>query len=539
MQIPVKKLVRLLQPDRPAEVRRAALVVLGELGVREADSSAAVRATLNDGDKALRLCAIQAVGRMRIEPALPDLIGRIREGGEEAEQAAHAAARLGAKGTRALQELMPKVAPGLRRYIAAALATGGTASSETAALGVLLENDPNVVEAAARGFLAQVPTLTAAQKKSLAEQLLQMLKGKTDGLSPATETAVVRLLVALDDPRAEAVLWDHVLPPHAAEVRAAALQALGKWLKSPGKERLHRLFTCAGDRDFRVAAPALIILRGVALDEKTLPEWLTLLRTGDLVVRRLAVEKLGDRDTQEVASALAEQLSHPDRGLRDETLKRLGSLKHGREALTRSLLEAETPDRAWFLAKAQFGTVREHAESWRDPVFKQACVYLEAEDRRADALLYVLREADSSLLRDLLEERAVAHRKKKAYAKALLYLKMLVRDPACGFDTRLEYSLCGLKESPRDLNAQARADDTCLHHLAGLFQHHEDELFPALEKVKWLDPEDLYYLGFHFAEQDGHSHKFGGQVLTLLVKRAGRTKLAQAAKAKLKSAGLG
>ncbi len=132
----------------------------------------------------------------------------------------------------------------------------------------------------------------------------------------------------------------------------------------------------------------------------------------------------------------------------------------------------------------------------------------------------------------------MAHRKKKAYEQALLYLRLLTRDPACAFATRLELAGCGLKVSPQDLAAQAREDDPALNAFAGLLQHHADELFPALETMKWLDPEDLYYLGFHFVEQDGAGRKFGGQVLGLLVKRAGRTKLAQSARSKLRSAGL-
>ena len=42
-------------------------------------------------------------------------------------------------------------------------------------------------------------------------------------------------------------LWDRILPPHAAPTRAAALQALGKWVGTPNKEQLRRLFACAGD----------------------------------------------------------------------------------------------------------------------------------------------------------------------------------------------------------------------------------------------------------------------------------------------------
>jgi len=49
-------------------------------------------------------------------------------------------------------------------------------------------------------------------------------------------------------------------------------------------------------------------------------------------------------------------------------------------------------------------------------------------------------------------------------------------------------------------------------------------------QVKWLDPEDLYYLGFHFAEKDGAAKHFGGKMLKLVVKRSPKTKTGQAAK---------
>ena len=63
-------------------------------------------------------------------------------------------------------------------------------------------------------------------------------------------------------------------------------------------------------------------------------------------------------------------------------------------------------------------------------------------------------------------------------------------------------------------------------------------MFKQLGKVKWLDPEDLYYLGFHFAEQGGYQRQFGADVLKLVLKRSPRSKVAQAAKSKLRSAGM-
>jgi len=74
------------------------------------------------------------------------------------------------------------------------------------------------------------------------------------------------------------------------------------------------------------------------------PEWLALLEAADVAVRKLAMEKVGDRDSAEVADALLRQLNHPDRSLRDGALARLTRLKQGQKALTGTLLEADSAD---------------------------------------------------------------------------------------------------------------------------------------------------------------------------------------------------
>src|SRR5581483_4665214 len=147
------KLLHLLQPERPVELRCAAVRVLGVVADRDAATGKAIATLLRDTDAAIRLEALAAVGALRLESALPVLLERISEGGLESEAAAQAAARLGAKGTKALRELMQHTTPGLRRRIAGALAAAGTASAESAALEALLDTDPGVVDAAARSLL--------------------------------------------------------------------------------------------------------------------------------------------------------------------------------------------------------------------------------------------------------------------------------------------------------------------------------------------------------------------------------------------------
>jgi hypothetical protein len=534
-----KKLLRLLEPASPLESRCAAARVLGEIGIRDGQIVAALCQALSDSDPALRLQVLAAVGKLRIDQALPELLSRVENGGVEAEAAAQAAARLGPKGTRALQEMMKRVAPGLRRRIAGALAASGTASAETATLDILLDKDPGVVDAAARSLIAEVPSFTPAQRRTLADRILELVKPrKGSPLSAASETALIRLLAALGDPRGAVAFIARIEPPYPAELRATALQALGTLPLSQIRHKLSRILGCACDPDFRVAAPALMILKTVPVTDGILHEWLILLDAPDVAVRRFAVEKLAGKDSPEVAEALLRQLQHPDAGLRKEARARLAQTEHGREALARELLEARKADEAWMLARLQESFVSSYSPGLRKKILAQACAYLEAGDRRAEPLLYLLSEASAAALRERLAARALALRNKKAYDRALRYLRFLARDPACGEALRFEAAACALKLSKHDLATEARTRDPALQQLARLVHSHEVDPAERLKQAKWLAAEDLFYVGFHFSEGNRLEREFGAQALRLASQRSPRSKLAKDAKSKLRCTGL-
>jgi HEAT repeat protein len=534
-----KRLLRLLESDNPLDLREAAARVLGEIGTRDTQVATILCQALADPEPSFRLQVLGAIGRLRIDQALPQLLARVQAGGLEAEAAAHALARFGPRGTRVLKDLMSQVAPGLRRRIAAALATSGTASAGTATVDVLLDKDPGVVDAAARSLIAEVPTFSKAQRRALADRVLDLVKPRKGfDLQPAAETALIRVLAALGDPRGEPVFRARMDSPHSPELRAAALQALGTLPISSAKENVNRLLACACDPDFRVAAPALMILKAVPVTDRTIRDWLVLFDAPDAAVRRFVLEKLAGKDSADIADALLRQLRHPDQSLREAVRARLAQMRHGREALAEALLEAPSPDEAWTLARAQVPFVRDYPAGLRTKLFSQACAHLEAGDRRADALLFLLRAADPAALRDQLEGRALAMRKKKAYAAALIYLKLLTRDPACGEALRFETAACGLKVSERDLAVESRMADPSLQQFARLVHSHDVDPADRLKQAKWLTPEDLFYLGFHFVEGNRQEREFGGQSLRLAVQRSPRSKLAKDAKSKMRSAGL-
>jgi HEAT repeat protein len=532
-------LVELLDGQRPVEVRIAALTVLGELAERSARLDDVLCRLVDDLEPEVRLHALRAVGRLHVEKALPQLIARVRDGGAESEAAAQAAARLGAKGTRALQELMPDVAPGLRRRIAGALPAGDTTKAGSAAIAVLLDADENVVDAAARSLLAKTPELDKGQKRRFADHILAILNARSASVvNSFSEAALLRVLSALDEPRAERIFWERLEGRRATEVRLAALQGIGRSAGPINSERLRALISLSCDQDFRVVAPSLMILKDVPARKSQLNDWLKLFSAPDVAARRLGLDKVGNFDTPQVSAAILQQLDHPDRTWRDQAVQSLAALDKGRRALVRELVTANSVERAWALARIQAPLLANYEAGLRRTLFARACELVEKDDRRADALLFLLRESDPRGLRDQLEKCGLAFRKKKNYDKAARFFRLLSRDPACGDMIRLELAGCGLKASAKDLAAETRSSDPCLEQFAAIIHRNAIDVAAAVSKASWLGADELFYLGFHFVERSGPEKDFGTSVLRQVTKRFPHAKVAKLAKNKLRSQGV-
>lgn len=535
-----KKLVEVIASgEKDGELRHAAILVGGAVGTaRDSGLVKTLVAALDDEQPRIRLAAIEALGKMRADTSLPRLVELVRQGGPEVEAAARAAGQMGARGARAMEKAMTEANSGLRRRIASVLALGGTESAAVAAAHALVDDDPGVVDAAARSLAAEIPQLSAGQRRSLTDYLLRSLhKRSKPPLPSASEAAMLRVLSGLHDPRTEAIYWLRLDPSRPPAVRAAALQALGALPSFKTTSQVPKLFRCAADADFQVAGSALFLLKNLPVSRKNLREWLKLLDARDVATRRLAVEKLDGQKDAAVVRGVAAQLTHPDRALRDQALAFLGRSDAGRQAIVEALMVASTPDEAWSLAR-NFAGLRPGRLRQRPRLFAQACRYLEEGDRLGDPLLFLLQQTDHDWTRKQVEDRAVALRKKRDYSGALTYLRHLARDPACSEETRFELATTGLRLSTHDLAADARGADHALGQFARLLQNPDFDLFAAVKKTKWLSEEDLFYLGFHFAEQNRREKEFGGQVLQLLVQRSPRSKVAKDARSKLKSEGL-
>ena len=246
--------------------------ILADLAAKDKEVTLALVKAVEDPDPSVRLEAIRALGKLGAEASLPCLLEKIKQGGPESAAAAEAASRLGARAIHTLQDLMGDVAPGLRRRIAGALAGSGTQAASSAAVQVLLDPDPGVVDAAARSLLGELPGFSAARERDLAD-------GRSTPSSRARDPASRR------PPKRPCFAYSQHFKMHApcrsfgpASIPTIprmsgrqALQALGSLAGPIKKDHLSLLLTCAWRPSFRVAAPALLLLKPLEVSARQRP----------------------------------------------------------------------------------------------------------------------------------------------------------------------------------------------------------------------------------------------------------------------------
>ena len=141
------KLLELAGQSDHKELRLAALRVLGVVGnVKDAATVKSLRTVLDDPDPELRSASIAALGQLKAEEILPRLQEFVRQGGVELEPAVKAASQLGAKGTKAMAQIMESAPPGVRIRIANELAKSGTGGGLVVTEHGLLDDNPILVD---------------------------------------------------------------------------------------------------------------------------------------------------------------------------------------------------------------------------------------------------------------------------------------------------------------------------------------------------------------------------------------------------------
>ena len=219
---------------------------------------------------------------------------------------------------------------------------------------------------------------------------------------------------------------------------------------------------------------------------------------------------------------------------RDAAGRSLRKIPAARTALSKEFLACDDPGKAWAIAEI----LPTYEGKWRrdtlDGIWECLQAAIEAEERIQGAYLHFLKSVNVDYAYAQLAGRGAQLKKAKHYREAVKFLSPLKEFPAFGAEDRFILAVSQLKLHSHDVLPTARRHDSALDLLAELSRSSAFPLLQALKKERALEPQDLFYLGFSFAEGLAEERTLGEGILEFLAHRYPRTKIGKSAKNKLR-----
>jgi HEAT repeat protein len=532
----IGKIVALLG-DEALEKQIAAAIVLGELRAKGPEVTEALAKKLDSGIGLLQHHALEALARVGAKKALPRIFPLLAAREEDVRKsAARAIASIGEEVVPLIRERMATATPDEHRALDNVLAMLGGKDAFTALLAGLAGSDGEAAKAAAIAMRQRIKEADGNRRRSYLAETEKFLEKQTkskDKKSEAAMAAALKILGYLEDEKAMATLLAYAKDAKApASVRQEALIALRFTLadKKDAPKVVDVLLECAGSPDRTLAHTALHTLGSLNLPSsagvtKHLEQ---LVGHPDLERARFVIDMLGRQGGADAAKVLVKLLGSVDRRRAELAATALTGKEEAVPLLAKALLETEDADRGWMIRNVLRPSAKKMTTATRKQLLEQAMEKMGDSKRGWEAMLDVVRDADPDAVATSLRDLGLKLRK-KGDEKASTVLGLLCRSDRATDDDRYMLASLELAKSSKDTRAGARATDEALRQLSTLLTRGYD-LAGALKKDRAVGPEEMYYLGFHFVEG---RHPLGRELLSEVVKKAGRAKVGKMAKNKL------
>lgn len=535
---PIDRITALLTDEAP-EKRIAAAIVLGELRAKGPKVVQGLVDMLGSGGPPLQRHALDALTKTGSSgKALAHVLPLV--GSRDADVRAAAVEAIVGAGDSVIplvKRRMEDATPEERRALDAILARLGGKEAFTTLLAGLENADEEGARAAALAMRQQIRDADGRERRTYEAQIDKFLEKQAKSKEPnvPATAAAIKILGYLEDDRAVATLLKYAKSPkQAPAVRQEALIALRFALSrgNAASKVIDALVEAAEADDRTLAQTALITLGGLSLPAKTAQRVAKLAQHPDIERARFVIEQLGRQKGGETADVLIEVLERADRRRGELVCKALEGREDAVPAIAKALVDSDDADKAWMLRNVLRPMSAKVPPAGKKRILEAALQKIEKGERGAEALVDIARDVEPKKTAEGLRNLAAKLRKGKKPERAATVLRMLCRTDHATDEDRYQLASLDLLTSRKDTRPAARQGDDALRTLAQLLRRGYD-VASALRKDRSVGLEELYYVGFHFVEED---HPLGEELLAEVAKKGGRAKIAKMAKNKLELA---
>jgi HEAT repeat protein len=513
------------------EQRCAALVVLGALKVQNGRAQKAVGAALDHPNPVVKDFALRYFEEAEPKDTVR-LIARLLEDPDRTTQE-RAVKLLSRAGQAAVAPLLQRAATASRSWQLNAARVLSAARGKSALKGLLqmLLSGTDEFNKAVCDLMTPPIREMEAKEQELFYNEVETFAGKLDAKQqrPAVVSSI-RLLGQLGFPQARRRLFGFVGREHHPSVRSHALVALLHCLAKQDlrKEEYAKLFPLLEEAEFsEVTRMALELLDAHELPEDSRATLARLLASPHAAVQQFALRNLGDFGTPATVRTLIEQLGDADYRRRDIAAHSLRKIPEARAALQKELLACEDASKAWSIAELLVSLEGKWRQDNLDALWKRLEKAIDAEDRIQNSFMHVLKKADGEFVYEQLAAESARLFKAKKYKAAVAFLNPLKEFPEFKPEHKFLLGVAQLKAHPQ-------RPQPAVELLLDVYRSSAFPLLESLKKEKKLEPEDLFNLGFLFAERPGTERDLGKGLLEHVAAKSPRTKMGKSAKNKLK-----
>ncbi len=539
----VQKIVGMLEDERP-DRQVAAALVLAELGVKDKSAVEALGRCLVWDDPVLQMAALEALGGVKTASVAALLVPLLDV--KDPQVQARATEMLVATGKRAVGAMCKALGdspPARKKALVNLLAPVRDAKVLDSLLALLDDNE--VGDHTVWALRQELEGMTAAQIKELRTRLLALIKeGKKEEANPLGLARRVRLLGYEKSAALTKTLLPFTGAAYALPVRLAALAGLRRPL-SAGRSTdaaFQALAAIAQEEgEPALARAAVDTMAGLDPGKKGRPLLSKLADSPHADVQAYALKALGQGEGAKVTRRLLDPLAGEDPAARRAATEALSTMSGAGPALVKELASCKEAGHLLTLCRV----LRPHVDGLkpadRKALASGAVTKLEELAADADPLLRLVASGIPEPFAEAMFARAKVHTKAGRHGEALDLLERLDRMGRLDDDGRFAAFLAGLGSmaSRKSLARASRGTDRALRHLTTLVASGKP-VATRLLKAKAVSDEDLFYLGFNYAEsKDEMEQELGAELLEHLVEKSPRSKLGKSARNKLRLTGLG
>lgn len=540
MNAVIKKITNLINAEEDT-VKCAAVRVLGELGVKEKAVVKLLGERLSQESEAVKLAILDSFIRNPQTAALPYLLPLLKLNGNLRLKVIHAVGAIGPKAISTLEKEFKSATLVEKKLFIDILSTIRSKTTVDFLISSLVGGDLELLKYICFSLRNQLEKMQRPEKLYLLDKVSKFLHLEQVKKNDEMTTSGVLLLGFIGEPQVKKNLLKFFDRKRSFYVRRNALISLTRLnLAGAGHEDVaDEVFPLLNDPDFpNVVRNALTVLEKIHLPRRYAAQLPKLLETTrHPAVKRFALTRLAELGNKSTIQLLIAHIDSNDPMVRDAACESLGGLPRAVAELLKKLESTRELDKgekiALILRKHKDYFTRERA---RATYAKLERALAKGDDQhRIFSLLLKHVNPDYFYAETLRKARQVKRAKKFELAKK--YLDLLATGLFYTDDVRYELASVLLKLSKRDLTLATRNEDPALSLFSVLARVNLANLIKQIKADRTLDVNDLYYLGFHFAEKQFEQKAFGVEVLKHLLKKFPKSKVKSAAKKKLQLAG--